>query len=61
MVSNDLAAIVIDPCYEYDKTLEFLQNNSDKERLILITHAHFDHIGGADVLRQKTGVKIAIG
>lgn len=61
LVSTDLAAIVIDPGYEDDKTLEFLQNNSDKERLILITHAHFDHIGGADVLRQKTGVKIAIG
>ena len=61
LVSTDKAAIVIDPGYEDVRTLEFLQNNSDKEALILITHAHFDHIGGADILRKKTGVKIAIG
>lgn len=61
LVSSDNAAIVIDPGYEDDRTFEFLKNNSDKERLILITHAHFDHIGGAEVLRKNTGVKIAIG
>lgn len=61
LVSTDSAAIVIDPGYEDIRTVEFLEKNADKERLILITHAHFDHIGGADILREKTGVKIAIG
>ena len=28
---------------------------------MFFTHAHFDHIGGAEVLREKTGVKIGIG
>ena len=29
--------------------------------MILITHAHFDHIGGANSLRKECSVKIAIG
>ena len=27
----------------------------------MLTHCHFDHIGGAEQLRNNTGVKIAIG
>jgi glyoxylase-like metal-dependent hydrolase (beta-lactamase superfamily II) len=29
-------------------------------RLIVITHAHFDHYGSADALRQATGCQIAV-
>ena len=60
-LETDKAAIVIDPGYKRDSILEFLNKNEDKERLILLTHGHFDHIGGADYLRQETGVKIGIG
>ncbi|MBO4694100.1 MAG: MBL fold metallo-hydrolase [Clostridia bacterium] len=60
VVSND-AAVVID-CGKYDLALEnFLEYNKDKARLILLTHAHFDHILGVQKLREKTGVPIAIG
>lgn len=58
---TDKAAIVVDPGKYTAKIAEFLKNNSDKTRLILITHAHYDHIGGALQLRNETGVKIAIG
>ena len=61
LLSTDKAAIIIDPAFENDKTLEFLNDNKDKERLILITHGHFDHISGALSLRRETGVKIAVG
>lgn len=61
MISSGKAAVVIDPGAKDLKTLEFLSSASDKERLILLTHCHFDHIGGAEYLREKTGVKIAIG
>ncbi len=60
-LETEKAAIVIDPGYKRDSILTFLNDNEGKERLILLTHGHFDHIGGADYLRQKTGVKIGIG
>lgn len=61
LISTEKAAVVIDPGFDRPATLDFLNENSDKERLILLTHAHFDHIGGAEVLREKTGVRIGIG
>lgn len=60
-VLSEDAAVVVD-CGKYDDSVaKFLNDNSDKARLILLTHAHFDHISGADKLREKTGVPIAIG
>ncbi|MBQ6825041.1 MAG: MBL fold metallo-hydrolase [Clostridia bacterium] len=61
LIKTEKAAIVIDPGYKNEKIDEFLLENEDKERLILLTHAHFDHIGALPLLRDKTGVKIAIG
>lgn len=61
LVSSDNAAIVIDPGDISYTAEKFLNENSDKERLILLTHCHFDHIGGALWLREQTGVEIAIG
>lgn len=61
LVSTEKAAVVIDPGFKNEKVTEFLQKNSNKEKIILLTHAHFDHIGGADDLRSHTNTKIAIG
>lgn len=60
-ILTDKAAIVIDPGKYTAEIAQFLKANADKTRLILITHAHYDHIGGAAQLRKETGVKIAIG
>lgn len=60
VLSRD-AAIVIDPGEYCESVCDFLKENSDKQRLILLTHCHFDHIGGAAELREKTQVSIAIG
>lgn len=61
MVSTEKAALVIDPGFESKVVEDFLLDNLNKERLILLTHAHFDHIGGAVSLRDNTDTKIAIG
>lgn len=60
-ILSDNAAIVVD-CGRYDERIaKFLNDNKDRSRLILLTHAHFDHISGANELREKTGAPIAIG
>lgn len=61
MLVSDNAAVVIDPGEYLEEIKRFLDINAQKQRLILITHAHCDHIGGAAELREKTGVEIAIG
>ena len=61
LISTDKAAVVIDPGFKTEITADFLKANRGKARMILITHAHFDHIGGAEALRDETGVEIGIG
>lgn len=60
-ITTDKAAIIVDPGKYTPELKHFFTKNAGKTRLILITHAHYDHIGGALQLRQETGVKIAIG
>lgn len=52
--------IFIDPAdngkYIYDK----LQENGFNVEAILLTHGHFDHIMGANVLRELSGAKVYI-
>lgn len=61
MIKGETGAVLIDTGDHNSILEEFLKENDDKERLILLTHSHFDHIGGALKLRKETGVKIAIG
>lgn len=61
LVLSEDFAIVIDPGYYCENIVEFLNENKDKSRLILLTHGHFDHIGGAKQISGETGVKIGIG
>ncbi len=61
MVTTEESALVIDPGFYSYVVEDFLIENKDKQRLILLTHCHFDHIGGAVELSNNTGVEIAIG
>ena len=53
--TNDAA--VIDPGFASDRLTAALEDLH--VRLILLTHGHFDHIGGAERLREPTGAPIA--
>lgn len=53
-------AIVIDPGDDADRILVALASHELTLKAIVATHAHFDHVLGADLLRQSTGAPFYI-
>lgn len=53
-------AIVIDPVDEADALIEAAADAGLTIRLIVATHAHFDHILGSRELKEKTGAPFVI-
>lgn len=56
ILSNDTEAVVIDPGYEPDIILDALEGKELKA--ILLTHGHFDHVGGVRELAAETGCPV---
>ena len=53
LLENDGAAAVIDPGEETAELKEFCNENNDKaQKLIILTHCHFDHIGGVEAVKE---------
>ncbi|WP_071461255.1 MBL fold metallo-hydrolase [Bacillus massilinigeriensis] len=50
--------LVIDPGEEAGKIFTFLEDKELTPIAILLTHAHFDHIGAVDELREKYGIPV---
>jgi hydroxyacylglutathione hydrolase len=51
-------AVVIDPGDEIQKILAILAQHQLRVKAIIITHAHIDHIGGAQKLKAATGAPV---
>lgn len=49
---------VIDPGGDVAKILATIEARGVTLRQILLTHGHIDHAGGADELREKTGIHV---
>jgi hydroxyacylglutathione hydrolase len=55
---QSLEAMVVDPGDDIGRVLEILQKHQLRVTAIVITHAHIDHIGGAQKLKQATGAPV---
>src|SRR6266542_2065518 len=51
-------AIVIDPGDNISEIIAILQRHNLRVKAIVITHAHIDHIGGAQKLKTATGAPV---
>ncbi|MDD4178959.1 MAG: MBL fold metallo-hydrolase [Candidatus Margulisbacteria bacterium] len=51
-------ALIIDPGDEAKKILGFITENGLKPKYIVITHGHWDHIGGNRELKEKLKIPI---
>src|ERR1700692_2573921 len=51
-------AVVIDPGDEIQRILATLAKHQLRVKAIVITHAHIDHIGGAQKLKAATGAPV---
>ncbi len=56
--TNDQQCIVIDPGAEWDQIVAYLEENHLEPLAILLTHAHFDHIGAIDELRARYQIPV---
>ena len=50
--------ICFDPAAQGEYIHQKLKEKGFEVEAILLTHGHFDHIGGADALRKASGAKI---
>lgn len=50
--------VVIDPGYEPGRILTYLQKNNLQLEAILLTHGHFDHVGGVRELAADTDCQV---
>jgi glyoxylase-like metal-dependent hydrolase (beta-lactamase superfamily II) len=53
-------AMVIDPGDDIEDIVEILNRHQLTVKMIVITHAHIDHIGGAHKLRALTGAPVVM-
>lgn len=53
--------VIVDPEGRADVYTRYIERNALKPEAILLTHAHFDHIGAMEPLRKEYSVKVYAG
>jgi hydroxyacylglutathione hydrolase len=56
--TNTHKAAVVDPGGEAERVLKVAEEMGATIEKVILTHAHLDHCGAADVIRQQLGVPI---
>ncbi len=57
---NNSHCCIIDPGYEVERILQFLEKNRLTLDAILLTHGHFDHVGAVAALAAETDCRVYI-
>lgn len=60
LIGSDGKAAVVDPAAPVSSFEKILQEERATLTNILLTHAHFDHIGSVEALRKKYGAKLVM-
>jgi hydroxyacylglutathione hydrolase len=53
VLSNEQSCIIFDPGEEPEKIIQYIGTKKLQPIAVLLTHAHFDHIGALDVIREQ--------
>lgn len=60
LIINNKEAVLIDVGFEPDVITEYIMTNNLELKAILLTHAHLDHIGGLEEIRERFNVDVYI-
>ncbi len=60
ILQSNNAAIIIDPGAEPERIVRFIRDIKVKPSQIIVTHTHFDHVLGVDVVRAKLDIPFLI-
>ena len=55
---EEKTCFIVDPSTESSKLTDYIDGHNLKLEGILLTHGHFDHIGGVACLKEKYGAKV---
>lgn len=61
LLIEDKKCVVVDPSSNYDGIVNYINKNNLRLLAVLLTHAHFDHIGGLERLMNAFKVKAYAG
>lgn len=60
VVNGDKTQLIVDPANFTEKLKDLIDKAGDKERYILLTHRHFDHVGGVAGIKEYCSAKSVI-
>ncbi|WP_338470244.1 MBL fold metallo-hydrolase [Niallia sp. XMNu-256] len=57
---EDFSCLIIDPGSEGEKLIQYLREEDLKPIAIVLTHAHYDHIGAVDTIRSAYDIPVYV-
>lgn len=57
IINKNNECLIVDPGYQDEEIIAFIENNNLTPKGVLLTHYHFDHVKGVNAICPKYGVK----